>query len=187
MMRETIVVEGRDDITAVKRAVNCHVIATGGSHISKRCLQEIRAAQAQGGVIVLTDPDYAGIRLRNAIERAVPGVLHAHLPRHRADRKGRAGVEYAAPEDIRRALAAVQSRREAKETNKTADSEPVTMGALFALGLTGKPDSEELRAAVAARLSIGHGGAKRLLAQLNHFGIGLEQLERIVEEVRHGS
>lgn len=187
MMRETIVVEGRDDITAVKRAVDCHVIATGGSHISKRCLEEIRAAQAQGGVIVLTDPDYAGIRLRNAIERAVPGVLHAHLPRSRADRKGRAGVEYAAPEDIRRALSAVRTHQKAKETNETVDREPVTMGALLALGLTGKPDSEALRTAVAARLSIGYGGAKRLLMQLNHFGIDVEQLARIVEEVRDGS
>ena len=36
MIKEVIVVEGKDDITAVKAAVECEVIATGGFRFSDK-------------------------------------------------------------------------------------------------------------------------------------------------------
>lgn len=60
MIREMIVVEGKDDTTAVKRAVNADTIETGGSAIGEDVLVRIELAQARRGVIVLTDPDAPG-------------------------------------------------------------------------------------------------------------------------------
>ena len=67
MIKEVIVVEGRDDITAVKRAVEAEVIAVGGFGINKRVIDRIKEAQKRQGVIVLTDPDFAGEKIRKII------------------------------------------------------------------------------------------------------------------------
>ena len=63
MIKEVIVVEGRDDVTAVKRAVDAEVIAVGGFGINSKVIAKIKEAQKRQGVIVLTDPDFAGEKL----------------------------------------------------------------------------------------------------------------------------
>lgn len=49
MIKEVIVVEGRDDIRAVKRALDCELIATGGFGFPKGVMERIKAAQARRG------------------------------------------------------------------------------------------------------------------------------------------
>lgn len=60
MIKEMIVVEGKDDTTAIKRAVDAETIETGGSAINKEIIRRIKLAQQRRGVIVFTDPDHAG-------------------------------------------------------------------------------------------------------------------------------
>ncbi len=68
-IKETIVVEGRDDITAVKAAVDAELIEVNGFAVRKRStLEKIKNAQARTGVIILTDPDFAGEKIRKTIE-----------------------------------------------------------------------------------------------------------------------
>ncbi len=80
-IKEIIVVEGKDDTTAIKRSVNADTIETNGSAISAECLQRIQHAQDVRGVIVFTDPDYPGRRIRAIIEERVKGIKHAFLPK----------------------------------------------------------------------------------------------------------
>ena len=79
MIKEVIVVEGKDDITAVKAAVECEVIATGGFRFSDKFIERLRFIQKQKGIIVLTDPDYAGEKIRAIINRKVRGYVLAGL------------------------------------------------------------------------------------------------------------
>ena len=67
-IKEIIVVEGKDDTIAIKRAVNADTIETNGSAISEETLKRIAHAQKKRGVIVFTDPDYPGRRIRAIIE-----------------------------------------------------------------------------------------------------------------------
>ena len=60
MIKEIIVVEGRDDVTAVKRALDAELITTGGFGFPKGVMERIKAAQKRRGVIIFTDPDFAG-------------------------------------------------------------------------------------------------------------------------------
>ena len=67
-IKETIVVEGRDDVTAVKAAVDAELIIVNGFAVRKRTtLEKIRVAQERTGVIVFTDPDFAGEKIRKTI------------------------------------------------------------------------------------------------------------------------
>lgn len=112
MIKEVIVVEGRDDTVAIRRAVEADTIETGGSAINQRILKRIALAQERRGVIILTDPDHAGERIRKIIANKIPGRKHAFIPEADATRKGDIGVENASPEAIRHALARVHTSYE---------------------------------------------------------------------------
>ena len=80
-IKEIIVVEGRDDVTAVKRALDAELITTGGFGFPKGVMERIKAAQKRRGVIIFTDPDFAGKKIRKKIAAEVPGCKNAFLPR----------------------------------------------------------------------------------------------------------
>lgn len=84
MIREVIVVEGKDDTVAIQRAVEADTIETGGSAVSEMTIRRIALAQERRGVIIFTDPDHAGERIRKMIAERVPGCKHAFLARHEA-------------------------------------------------------------------------------------------------------
>lgn len=178
MIKQTIIVEGADDIRAVKAAVDCHVIATGGTHFGRAKLAAIQKAYETTGIIVLTDPDYAGNKIRRRITNHCPNALHAYLPRRLADDSGHAGVEYASPEVIRHALDQVKTETVQEGTLTTAD--------LMRLRLAGGEGALERRIFVAERLGIGAVAAKPFLKHVNHYGISFEELARIVEEGDNG-
>ena len=55
-----IVVEGKDDITAVKRAVDAHVIALNGfSGMNSKTIGKLVELSKRNELILLTDPDFA--------------------------------------------------------------------------------------------------------------------------------
>ena len=87
MIKEVIVVEGRDDITAVKQAVDAEVIAVGGFRINAKVIDRIKDAQKRKGVIVLTDPDFAGEKIRSIISKRVKGIKHAYIAKKMALRE----------------------------------------------------------------------------------------------------
>ena len=71
MIKEVIVVEGKDDIARVKAAVNCDVIATGGFAFGKKLLKELKAIEERRGIIIFTGPDYMGKQIRRLLTGAL--------------------------------------------------------------------------------------------------------------------
>ena len=72
-------------------------------------MERIKAAQKRRGVIIFTDPDFAGEKIRKKIAAEVPGCKHAFLPREEAKKDGDIGIENASPESILRALNKVRT------------------------------------------------------------------------------
>ncbi len=79
-IKEMIVVEGYHDKQAILKVVEANVIITNGSHIKAKTIELIKEAQATSGVIVFTDPDNPGKRLRALLDDKIPGLKHAVLP-----------------------------------------------------------------------------------------------------------
>ncbi|MGA3882460.1 toprim domain-containing protein, partial [Bacillus pumilus] len=63
-INEIIVVEGRDDNARLKMAVDADTIETNGSAIGDTVIQKVRLAQETRGVIILTDPNLHGEKIR---------------------------------------------------------------------------------------------------------------------------
>ncbi|QQE74548.1 ribonuclease M5 [Brevibacillus composti] len=176
-IKEVIVVEGRDDTAAIKRAVDADTIETGGSAINDKTIERIRLAQSKRGVIIFTDPDYQGERIRKIISRAVPGCKHAFITQADGTRKGDIGVENASPETIVRALRDVRSEMAESPGEITADD-------MLQYGLTSGAGSKERRIKLGERLGVGYANAKQMLARLNAFQITREEFLEAMEAIQ---
>lgn len=175
-IKEIIVVEGRDDETAVKQAVEAEIIITHGFGIREKTFQLIKRAQASNGVIILTDPDHAGEQIRKRISDRVPGCKHAFIPREDATLSGNVGVENASPEVIIDALSKVQ-------TLLSSPVERFTKKDLLSNDLIIVDGASERRDAVGGILGIGYGNAKTFLRRLNAYGITRDAFEQAVRSL----
>lgn len=174
-IKEIIIVEGRDDITAVKAAVDAEVIAVHGFSVKKN-LDKITAAYERNGIVILTDPDFAGVKIREVISRRFPKAKHAYINRIEGTKDGDIGVENANPEAIIKAL----------EKARCEVSEAVTIFTpeiLFKYKLTGYSNSKALREELGKKLGIGYSNGKQLLSKLNRFNISMEEFLKAAEEL----
>ncbi|WP_205015333.1 ribonuclease M5 [Streptococcus porcinus] len=175
-IQEVIVVEGKDDTANLKRFYDVDTYETQGSAINEEDLERIERLNDLRGVIVFTDPDYNGERIRKIIMQAVPTVRHAFLKRNEAipasKSKGRSlGIEHASFEDLQKALRKVTH---AYDDDNQFD---VTSGDLVRLGLTLGKESRQKREYLGDQLRIGYCNGKQLLKRLELFGISLADLE----------
>lgn len=178
--KEVIIVEGRDD---TKRLIetfgpDIKTIETNGSAFSRSVQTQVLAAAEKFGIIVLTDPDYQGERVRRLVTELVPGAKHAFLSQSQADsgKVGRSlGVEHATPEDIRLALDSVM-------TPYSGEVKEIPMADLYRLKLIGHPQSGVRREILSQELRLGHLNGKQLIRKLAQYQISLEKIERILEE-----
>jgi ribonuclease M5 len=175
-IKEVIVVEGKDDTAAIKRAVQADTIETNGSALNEQTLEQIRHVKEKRGVIIFTDPDYPGTRIRNMIDEAIPGCKHAFLKRSKAISKKGLGVEHAKPSDIIEALQKVyELHYEPKQTFTKKD--------LLEYGLIGSRRAKERRKKLGEELNIGVHNGKQLERRLNMFQITKETFVRTMEKI----
>ncbi|WP_244834248.1 ribonuclease M5 [Clostridium sp. BJN0001] len=176
MIKEVIVVEGRDDIDAVKKAIDAEVIAVGGFGINKKVIDRIKEAQKRKGVIVLTDPDFAGEKIRRIISKRVKGIKHAYIAKEDGLKNGDIGVENACPKVILDAL------EQAKITSEEKKSF-FNMQDMYYFKLAGCSSSKRRREIFGKILGIGYGNASQMVLRLNNYGITPEEFTHAISIV----
>lgn len=177
-IKEIIVVEGKDDTVAIKRAVDADTIETGGSAINEEILNRIKHAQETRGVIVFTDPDYPGEKIRHTIRQYVPGCKHAFLPKGLARGKNGKGigVEHATIQSIREALSGLHQEYEQK-------IELIPLEVLLHYGLIAGPAAKGKRERLGQCLNIGYTNGKQLQKRLQMFHITEDQLAEALAKI----
>lgn len=178
-LRQAIVVEGKYDQNTLRQIVDTAIFTTNGFADMKdpALLRLLQQAAQTTGLIILTDSDGAGFLIRNTLKSALPekGVLHAYIPdlpgkeRRKAvpGREGLLGVEGMTPEILLKALRDAGAEF-ADGSAPPPAREPITKQDLFALGLSGGPESAKKRAALLKELSLpAHMSANALLQALN--------------------
>lgn len=178
-IKEIIVVEGKDDTRAIHRSVDADTIETNGSALSLETIEQIKLAQQVRGVIILTDPDYPGEKIRQTISQHVPGCKHAFIDRKDAlapaGKRG-LGIEHASKEVIQNAL------KDAHLMNEPI-MEEISKDELLAAGLIGGPKARHRRERLGVILKIGYTNGKQLHKRLNMFHITNEEFSRAVKIV----
>ncbi len=177
-MNSIIVVEGYHDASRIKEIYkDANIIITDGSKIKKETIDNLKELSKSNKIIVFTDPDYPGIRIRHIIEENISCVYHAFLDKDKciSKNKKKVGVEHANIEDIKSALNMVY------ETEKRGN---LTLNDLYELGLVASTNSSYLRNEISKHYNIGTNNAKTFLNRINSFNISKEELGKITCKIK---
>lgn len=175
-IQEIIVVEGKHDSDRLHQYFDCDTIETGGLSLDEGKLEMIKQAQAKRGVIIFTDPDTPGEKIRMKINQYIPDCKNAYVKAKDAKTKRKVGIEHASREVLEESLTHLFTYRTDLE-NTLAYEE------FLDLGLNGAPNSAEVREALGERLLIGRPNAKTLYKRLNMLQMTKAEVEALLEEI----
>ena len=162
-IKEAIIVEGKYDKIKLSNFVDGFIFVTDGFSVfnDKKSQQTIRTLAEKTGIVILTDSDSAGIKIRNFVKQLVDPdlVKHAYVPEISGKEKrktvggkeGILGVEGINEEIIINAL---------KESGCTINGEQhkakekMTKTDFYLLGLSGGNKSSALREYLSKRLGL---------------------------------
>ena len=194
-IKQAIIVEGKYDKIKLSGIIDAPIIQTDGFGIFKdkelQCL--IRNLAEKRGILVLTDSDSAGFRIRSFIGSTVDtkNIVHAYIPdifgkesrKTEPSKEGKLGVEGVSEDIIMKALANAGVLCETAEEPER----PITKLDLYELGFTGGLDSAKKRAALLkyysfpARLSAN--ALVKVLNSITTYDQFLEDVKEIEKEL----
>ena len=174
-----IVVEGLHDEINIKSVYpNANCVITNGSEVSKDTINLLKELSKNNEIIVFTDPDSPGERIRSIISDAIPNCSHAFLRNYECRSKNgrKVGIEHASKDVIIDALGKIY-----KQTN---EPDTITNIELFELGLNGSKESRILRDKLSDYLNIGKPNAKTFLKRVNLLRLTKEDIKELLCKVK---
>lgn len=187
-----VIVEGRYDKAKLATLMEGDIIQTDGFRIfsDPKKLGMIQRLAEKGAVVILTDSDRAGFRIRGHIAGAVPPerVIHVYIPeilgkerrKAKPSAEGTLGVEGMEAEVLREAL----RKAGVLEGEAPPEREAITKGDLYRLGLSGGEGSRGLREALVERLGLPRGVSANALPGVLTRLVSREELEALTAEIK---
>ena len=189
-----LIVEGKYDAARLSHLTDAMILMTDGFGIysDKKRQQLFKALAQKNGLILLTDSDAAGFRIRNYITNLVgeKNVVQAYVPaiHGKEKRKAQPGKEgLLGVEGVDDALV-VQALRDALgEQTGIASARPVgrqiTYTDVYEWGLSGRPGSAERKAALLNALGLPPRLSKKELVEALNRLYTFEQLDAMQAEI----
>jgi len=174
---EVIIVEGKHDVDKLKSIVEADFIITNGSEISEETLKMIEEISKKREIIIFTDPDFQGERIRKIVSSRVKNAKHAFIEKSKAQGKRNLGVEFANKDDILKSLGDLKERKVNKE---------LTWSEFLSLDIVLHKNAKQIRNELAKCLNLGVVNNKQLFKRLNMFGYSknsiIEEINRIKKD-----
>lgn len=194
-VKEAIIVEGVYDKIKLSRFIDAPILTTGGFSVYRRkdAIATIQKLAETTGIVILTDSDSAGFRIRSYIKQSIQGgrVLHAYVPdihgkekRKRVPGKeGLLGVEGMKEEIILDALVKSGATVDGTSTEPKR-ARAITKADMMKAGLSGGAGSRELRTRLCEELGIPMKiSANMLLDMLNRL-LDYDEFVRMTDELK---
>lgn len=159
---QAIIVEGKYDKIKLSSLLDAVILTTNGFHIfhDTEKMALIRYYAKTTGIIILTDSDTAGFRIRNYLKGAVHDgkLFHVYIPdiygkerrKLKPSAEGKLGVEGI----DKNALLAAFEKAGVLTDEIPEKTDPITKYDLYELGLSGGADSKSKRKALQRRLHL---------------------------------
>lgn len=170
-----IVVEGSTDVQFLSTFIKSSYVITNGSSVPRETLEYLKSISKIKTIIVLTDPDYPGEKIRTTINQEIPEVLNAYVRKEHSIKKNKVGVAESTKEEVLHALSLLNINN-----NKKLNKGNLTEIDLYNLGINGKDNSKELRKEISEYFGLGYNNSKAILRKLNEFNISYNQLEEFI-------
>lgn len=162
-----LVVEGKEDASYLSNYISSEIVVLNGYDIQESTINYLKNKK----VIILTDPDDAGLVIRNKLNTLLPNAVNVEININKCNRGTKTGVAECEIDEILTKLKSYPAIE-----NKT--SSDIQLSDLYNLGLMSDKD---LREKVCAKLNLGKCNAKTLFKRLQSNNIKLEQLYEIMK------
>ncbi|WP_295087463.1 DUF4093 domain-containing protein [Ruminococcus sp.] len=188
---EAIIVEGKYDKIKLSSIVDAVIIITNGFGIFKDAekLELIRYYARTTGIIILTDSDAAGRKIRGYIKGAIgngkitnvyiPDILGKEKRKTKPSAEGKLGVEGI---DSQVLLEAFQ--KSGITTSENVKISDITKLTLYQLGLSGGSNSRELRLMLQKKLGLPQQLSSTALIEVLSTMMNSSKLSEIVDEIK---
>lgn len=190
-IKEAIIVEGKYDKMRLKAVVNATIIETNGFRIfkDKEKVSLIKQLAQKQGIIVLTDSDGAGFVIRNHLKNIVPKeqIKHAYIPQikgkeKRKDAPSKEGILGVEGIDEQQLLLSLKNA--GVTYNSASKKSSISKTDLYRLGLTGRDNSQKLRAELLKKLNLPQYITTNALIDVLNSLMDLNELATIVDEIK---
>lgn len=190
-INEAIIVEGKYDKIKLSSIVDAVIITTNGYGIFKdrEKLELIRWYAKKTGIVILTDSDSAGLRIRNYIKGAVkngriinvfiPDVFGKEKRKEKPSAEGKLGVE-----GINTNLLLEAFAKAGINSSERLYEPDITSVTLYDLGLSGGQDSRSLRERLQKSLGLPRLMSASSLIEVLNTMMDSEELIRRTAEIR---
>ena len=74
-----IVVEGKSDVQFLESFIDARFVITNGSDVPRETIEYLKELSKNNKIIVLTDPDSPGKRIRDILNNEIPNLFHAYV------------------------------------------------------------------------------------------------------------
>lgn len=176
-LNELIVVEGKTDIDFLSSFIEADFYSVNGSAISSKDISFLKEIEKNRPIIILTDPDFPGKKIREILNSNLTNVYNAYVRKEFSIKNHKVGV---AESTINEVLLALNNLKKF-ETNVNSD---LTMNDLYELNLNGSKNSKQLRKTICDYLHIEYLNAKQLLKKLKTLGLNKNDLMEIIKNAK---
>ncbi len=190
-----VIVEGRYDKIKLSSILDAVIIETDGFGIfnDKEKQKLIKKLAETKGLLIFTDSDSAGFKIRSFIKGFVPAdqIKHAYIPdifgkekrKSEPSKEGKLGVEGVKPAIIMEALEKAGVLYEETAERKTRE---ITKLDLYEDGLSGRPNSDELRKKLLSRLELPERLTSNALLQVLNTFVTYDEYKKVIEDIKNG-
>lgn len=189
-----VIVEGRYDKIKLSSVIDGIIIETDGFGIfnNKEKQKLIRKLAETKGLLILTDSDSAGFKIRSFIRGIVPAeqIKHAYIPdifgkekrKTEPSKEGKLGVEGVKVQVI---IDALEKAGVLCEETETTERREITKLDLYEDGLSGKPDSDALRKKLLKALDLPERLTSNALVQVLNTFLTFEEYKKTIEGIKN--
>lgn len=190
-INEAIIVEGKYDKIKLSSIVDAVIITTNGYGIFKdrEKLELIRYYAGKTGIIILTDSDSAGMKIRSYIKGAVyngkivnvfiPDIFGKEKRKVKPSAEGKLGVEGISPRIL------LEAFKKAGITSCQRTQKPdITNLTLYESGLSGGKNSRELRIKLQKSLGLPELMSASALIEVLNTMMNAEELARRISAIK---
>lgn len=191
-IKEIVIVEGKYDKIKLSSLIDAVIIETNGFSIfkDKEKLDLIRRFAEKNGVLIITDSDAAGFKIRHFLGGALPKdkVKHAYIPdifgkeprKNSPSKEGKLGVEGIPADAVMKSL---ERAGVLFEETSCDEKRRITKADLFEDGLTGSGNSALKRRKLLKKLDLPQRLSANALVDILNAIYSFEEYKKAVSEL----
>lgn len=164
-----IIVEGSHDVSKLSLCYDSIFVITNGYDIPEPEAKFIKALPSGAQIIVLTDKDEAGKKIRTRINEIRNDIINIEIEAPLSSKKK--GVAECDIKDIEKTLDKYVSNRPSERSYD-----------LYSLGLIGKENSKELRKVISDKFNLGLVNKNNMIKRLNLLDINEQKLKEEIKD-----